>query len=1143
MFIARDQVKSFLILVASAILMIMVITYPSPAVSETVGSTRQILPFKDLGNDDPDLIYIAYISQKGIIKGFPDGTYHPLEGLTRAQAAVMICKAAGISTPSAETSRFTDVPADHWAVNCINAAEKAGYLSGFPDGSYRPETSLTRAQSISLVMRLCTQKEKATLPALDDLDDGYWAAADLGTALALDMISLSKDGKYIYPDAEMSRGNLARALALLMTKDPGLSKVKLQGKLNEITGQVTLVRNGQSRLLTSEYKIIEGDQIETAFNSSARISYPDGSSNLLEANSVIKIKQSDGKRYIKKDGSEGIAVEYLNIALDKGTIYGTLAAKHGGAAQAGQPTEPETDIIKTSQSSRQIAALDGFKYLAAASSESPWYKTAAKKKVKVKVDMAWGVAAIRGTYVKITVNPDRTCRVSCLGGDAQLTGFTGDTITLTGNDTASVKQEGDSASKEGAMNAEDKAAFSEVKVQVFFIDASIEQDINQEVVAEPSQEQTYQDAASAVKAVVDALNNSGIKLDSEAIIELQDKIEEQLEQLDEKTVTVLQEQVQETVNQNPSDTNTHSSSSGSGGSVSITLSITDPTITLCKIYDGTTKAAVAAGTLSGVNPGDSLTVTASANYGTADVGTGKTITVVYTVAGPNAGDYTKPADFTVNTGVITAKQLTISAPTLNTNKTYDGSTTAVVSSGALSGVIGGDVVAVTAVANYNDANAGTPKPITVVYSLGGPKAGNYLAPVNYTEPNGTINRAPISITTITGLTAPVTGQPPDPNIDANVEYTGNVTWSPADSPYKGSQAYTATITLNSSNYEATGFGPNYFTVPGASSTTYDDAWTVTAVFPATAPGISTFASGFNNLGGADFDSAGNMYVADAGSHQVFKITPDGTVSPFAGTGTAGYDAAEDGGPATNAKLNGPVGVAVDLADNVYIADRDNGRIRVVTPGGTISSLVEYGNISSPTAANSSFDTPSSLDFDSSGNLYLLCNMVILRLYQSAGSWYSEVIVEYDNPSAKISTLAALISTIAADDSGNVYAGGYLDYRIYKLNQGVWTYDTYGAGDGDYYDGTLADSGFGNDLAVAVDGNNRLFFVDRSWRCVRMNQGGNIVLAAGTYSFINDGDGGPAVNAGIYGCSYVSFDSVGNMYIMCGDRIRKVTPIP
>jgi len=86
----------------------------------------------------------------------------------------------------------------------------------------------------------------------------------------------------------------------------------------------------------------------------------------------------------------------------------------------------------------------------------------------------------------------------------------------------------------------------------------------------------------------------------------------------------------------------------------IQLTISNPTLTKSKIYDENTIATVIPGTLSGVINSDVVTVTADANYDSADVGINKTITVVYTIGGANAGDYAKPLDYIVNDGEITS---------------------------------------------------------------------------------------------------------------------------------------------------------------------------------------------------------------------------------------------------------------------------------------------------------------------------------------------------------------------------------------------------------------------------------------------------------------------------------------------------------
>ncbi|MEV7844883.1 NHL domain-containing protein [Streptomyces cyaneofuscatus] len=89
------------------------------------------------------------------------------------------------------------------------------------------------------------------------------------------------------------------------------------------------------------------------------------------------------------------------------------------------------------------------------------------------------------------------------------------------------------------------------------------------------------------------------------------------------------------------------------------------------------------------------------------------------------------------------------------------------------------------------------------------------------------------------------------------------------------------------------------------------------------------------------DSAGVLYIADASNHRIRKITPDGKISTVAGTGTAGFSG--DNGPATSARLNKPFGVLVDSADNLYVADAENHRVRKITPDGKISTIAGTGS--------------------------------------------------------------------------------------------------------------------------------------------------------------------------------------------------------
>lgn len=128
------------------------------------------------------------------------------------------------------------------------------------------------------------------------------------------------------------------------------------------------------------------------------------------------------------------------------------------------------------------------------------------------------------------------------------------------------------------------------------------------------------------------------------------------------------------------------------------------------------------------------------------------------------------------------------------------------------------------------------------------------------------------------------------------------------------------------------------------------------------------AAEFNTPSGIAFDTAGNLYIADTGNHAIRKRTPQGVVTTLAGDGSAGFR----DGAATQARFNGPIGVAVDALGRVYVADTYNDRIRVIAPDGQVSTLAggALPGMADGVGDQARFNTPTDLKVDAHGVVWV-----------------------------------------------------------------------------------------------------------------------------------------------------------------------------
>ncbi|QDK81764.1 hypothetical protein EXU85_25395 [Spirosoma sp. KCTC 42546] len=305
-----------------------------------------------------------------------------------------------------------------------------------------------------------------------------------------------------------------------------------------------------------------------------------------------------------------------------------------------------------------------------------------------------------------------------------------------------------------------------------------------------------------------------------------------------------------------------------------------------------------------------------------------------------------------------------------------------------------------------------------------------------------------------------------------------------------------------------------------------------------------------NPSGVAVDGTGNLFIADQSTHTVRKVATDGTITTVAGTGTQGYSG--DTGPAVNANLNSPYGIAVDGSGNLFIADQANHRIRKVATDGTITTVAGtgtqgYSGDTGP-AVSANLSTPASVIVDGAGNLFIadLGNNRIRKVatdetittVAGTGSFN----FSGDNGPATSAELAGPTGVVL--NGGNLFISDQSNNRIRKVATDGTITTVAGNGtqgfSGD--NGPATSANLSSPSGIAVDGTGILFFADQTNNRIRkVATDGTLTTVAGNGTTDFSGDNGPAIDAALNSPSGVAVDGTGNLFIAdrTNNRIRKV----
>ncbi len=251
--------------------------------------------------------------------------------------------------------------------------------------------------------------------------------------------------------------------------------------------------------------------------------------------------------------------------------------------------------------------------------------------------------------------------------------------------------------------------------------------------------------------------------------------------------------------------------------------------------------------------------------------------------------------------------------------------------------------------------------------------------------------------------------------------------------------------------------------------------------------------------GVVVDPAGKMYISDTFNTRVRMVDTNGKIWTIAGNGTFGYSG--DGGPAANAEVNQPSGMALDGAGNLYFADSGNHVIRridavssvITTVAGTPGNAGFAGDGGAATAAKLS--GPEGIAFDAAGDLYI-------------ADTGNDVVRKVDATSGTITTIAGV--------------------------PGVAGYNT---------EGTATTSWLDMPWGVAVGLDGAVYIADTGNSRIRRVMGGVISTVAGSNYASFGGDGGPAIQAAMIQPYGIAMDPAGDLYIADSGNhcIRKVSP--
>lgn len=162
----------------------------------------------------------VYETHKPYVSGYPDGRFGPDDSVTREQAAKLVVTALGAEVPDTSYSKFIDVAANRWSAPHIEYARAQGWLQGTGGGAFTPAAPMSRAEFATYLVRVWGTKGFDEGKAIDfpDVEEGMWYADYVRKASAIGLVQGMSDGKF-HPNAPVSRAESVTIINRLLARN------------------------------------------------------------------------------------------------------------------------------------------------------------------------------------------------------------------------------------------------------------------------------------------------------------------------------------------------------------------------------------------------------------------------------------------------------------------------------------------------------------------------------------------------------------------------------------------------------------------------------------------------------------------------------------------------------------------------------------------------------------------------------------------------------------------------------------------------------------------------------------------------------------------------------------------------------------